>query len=64
MLISRDSGKTWRQADGVPRDVPINTIAQDPQRPDYVYVGTKQAFFMSHDGGATWKRRGGNLPVR
>jgi photosystem II stability/assembly factor-like uncharacterized protein len=62
VLISRDSGKTWRQLDGVPRDVPINTIAQDPQRPDYVYVGTKQALFMSHDGGASWKVRGGNLP--
>ena len=62
VLVSRDSGKTWRQVDGVPRDVPVNTIAQDPQRPDYVYVGTKQAFFMSHDGGATWRVRGGNLP--
>src|ERR1041385_9102213 len=61
VLVSRDSGKTWRQVD-VPREVPINTIAQDPNRPDYVYVGTKQAFVMSHDGGATWKVRGGNLP--
>jgi peptidoglycan hydrolase-like protein with peptidoglycan-binding domain len=62
ILVSRNAGKSWRQADGVPRDFPVNTIAQDPQRPDYVYVGTKQAFFMSHDGGATWNRRGGNLP--
>lgn len=61
VLVSRDSGKTWRQAD-VPREVPINVIAQDPNRPDYVYVGTKQALFMSHDGGSTWKMRGGNLP--
>ena len=62
VLISRDSGKTWRQVEGIPHDVPVNTIAQDPQRPDYVYVGTKQALFMSHDGGATWRVRGGNLP--
>jgi len=62
LIISRDNGKTWRQVDGVPRDIPINVIAQDPQRPDYVYVGTKQALFMSHDGGANWKVRGGNLP--
>ena len=34
----------------------------DPQRPNYIYVGTKQAFYMSQDGGATWSRRGGNLP--
>jgi photosystem II stability/assembly factor-like uncharacterized protein len=62
VLISRDSGKTWRKVEGVPHDVPINVIAQDPQRPDYVYVGTKQALMMSHDGGETWKVRGGNLP--
>jgi len=62
VLVSRDSGETWRQVDGVPREAPVNTIVQDPQRPNYVYVGTKQAFMMSHDGGATWQIRGGNLP--
>jgi photosystem II stability/assembly factor-like uncharacterized protein len=62
VLISRDAGKTWQQLDGVPRDVPINTVAQDPQRLDYIYVGTKQALFVSHDGGKSWKIRGGNLP--
>ena len=62
VLVSNDSGKTWRQVDGVPRDIPVNVIAQDPQRPDYVYVGTKQALFTSHDGGDTWRARGGNLP--
>jgi photosystem II stability/assembly factor-like uncharacterized protein len=62
ILISHDSGKTWRQVEGVPTDIPINTIVQDPQRPAYVYVGTKQAFFSSHDGGATWRKRGANLP--
>ncbi len=62
LLVSRDSGKTWRQVNGVPSDVPINVIAQDPSKSDRVYVGTKQAFFMSPDGGDTWSRRGGNLP--
>lgn len=61
-LVTRDGGKTWRQADGISRDFPVNTIVQDPQRADYIYVGTKQAFFMSRDGGSTWNRRGGNLP--
>ena len=62
VLVSRDSGRTWRKVEGIPNEVPVNTIVQDPQRPDYIYVGTKQALFMSHDGGATWSRRGGNLP--
>ena len=62
VLMSRDAGETWRQLDGVPHDVPINTVVQDPQRPDYIYVGTKAALLVSHDGGKSWKSRGGNLP--
>ena len=61
-LVSRDSGNTWTRATELPADVPVNTVVQDPQRPNYVYVGTKQAFFASQDGGRTWSRRGGNLP--
>jgi photosystem II stability/assembly factor-like uncharacterized protein len=62
VLISHDGGRSWRQADDIPMDVPINTIVQDPQKPDYLYAGTKRAFFLSHDGGKSWNRRGGNLP--
>jgi photosystem II stability/assembly factor-like uncharacterized protein len=62
VLISRDAGKSWQRAAGVPTEAPVNTIARDSQRPNYVYAGTKQAFYMSRDGGASWNRRGGNLP--
>jgi photosystem II stability/assembly factor-like uncharacterized protein len=62
VLISRDGGKSWQRASGVPSEAPVNTIAQDPQRPNNIYVGTKQSFYLSHDGGASWSRRGGNLP--
>ena len=62
VLVSRDGGQSWRQVDGIPTEAPVNTIVQDPQRPERVYVGSKQAFYSSHDGGASWSRRGGNLP--
>lgn len=62
VIVSRDGGQTWRQVDGIPTDAPVNTVVQDPQRPGYIYVGTKQAFYSSHDDGANWSRRGGNLP--
>ncbi|MDQ1707227.1 MAG: hypothetical protein QOJ88_438 [Pyrinomonadaceae bacterium] len=62
VLVSRDAGKSWQSVSGVPAEAPVNTIAQDPQRPSRIYVGTKQSFYMSHDGGASWTRRGGNLP--
>lgn len=61
-LVSRDGGDSWQQISGVPATSPINIIAQDPTRPSYIYVGTKQAFYLSHDGGEHWSRRGGDLP--
>jgi photosystem II stability/assembly factor-like uncharacterized protein len=62
VLVSHDGGKSWQRVTGVPADAPINTIARNPQRPNHIYVGTKQAFYMSRDDGANWNRRGGNLP--
>jgi photosystem II stability/assembly factor-like uncharacterized protein len=61
-LISHDSGKTWQRVSGIPTEAPVNTIARDPQRPNNIYIGTKQSFYLSRDGGASWSRRGGNLP--
>lgn len=62
VLVTHDGGKQWRRVSGVPSEAPINAIALDLTRPNYLYVGTKQAFFRSHDSGSTWSRRGGNLP--
>jgi photosystem II stability/assembly factor-like uncharacterized protein len=62
-LVSTDDGKTWRKTGGAPDDVPVSSIAADPKRPDYVYVGNAHAFYLSRDGGNTWMRRGGNLPL-
>jgi photosystem II stability/assembly factor-like uncharacterized protein len=62
VLVSRDNGETWQQISGVPNTSPVNVIVQDPSRSSIIYVGTKQAFYMSRDGGEQWSRRGGNLP--
>jgi photosystem II stability/assembly factor-like uncharacterized protein len=62
VLVSRDGGRSWQRVSGVPSEAPVNTIAVNSQRPNFVYVGTKQAFYMSQDGGSNWSRRGGNLP--
>jgi photosystem II stability/assembly factor-like uncharacterized protein len=62
VLMSRDGGDSWQQVSGIPATSSVNVIVQDSTRPSYIYVGTKQAFYMSQDGGATWARRGGNLP--
>ena len=62
VIVSRDGGKSWRQISDIPTEAPVNTVMQDPKRPERVYVGTKQAFYATHDGGEHWNRRGGNLP--
>jgi photosystem II stability/assembly factor-like uncharacterized protein len=62
VLVSRDNGQTWRQVPGIPTNAPITAIEQDKKRSAYIYVGTKQTLYLSHDGGERWIRRGGNLP--
>ncbi|MGB7923807.1 MAG: YCF48-related protein [Pyrinomonadaceae bacterium] len=62
VLVSRDGGATWQQVPGIPTNAPISAIEQDKQRSAYIYVGTKQTLYVSHDGGEKWMRRGGNLP--
>ena len=51
---SLDAGATWTAIDnGVP-DIPVHSIAVDPFRPGYLYLGTDLGVFMSADGGASW----------
>lgn len=63
VIVSHDNGNTWQKTAAAPDNVPVSSITSDPKRPDYIYVGTIQAFYLSRDGGKTWMRRGGNLPL-
>lgn len=62
LLISEDGGRTWTRNESVPREVPISVITGDPTRPERVFVGTLQTFYVSRDG-KRFIRRGGNLPL-
>lgn len=63
VLVSRDKGLTWNKVGGAVNNVPVSSITTDPKRPDYVYVGTIQTFYLSRDNGKTWRQRGGNLSL-
>jgi photosystem II stability/assembly factor-like uncharacterized protein len=63
VVVSRDGGKSWTRIGGAVDNIPVSSIASDPKRPDYIYVGTTQTFYLSRDDGQTWNRRGGNLPL-
>jgi photosystem II stability/assembly factor-like uncharacterized protein len=63
VIVSTDDGKTWSKVVGIPDGVPVSSIASDPKRPNYIYVGTIHSFYLSRDGGRTWTRRGNGLPL-
>ena len=63
VFVSHDEGSTWARVTATPEGIPITSIAVDPKRPDYVYVGTTQALYISRDGGQSWKMRGNGLPL-
>ena len=63
VLVSHDNGQTWAKTGGAVDNVPVSSIASDPTRPDHVYVGTVQTFYLTRDGGRTWSRRGGSLTL-
>ena len=63
VIVSRDDGKSWTKIDATPAGVPISSIAGDPKRPNYMYIGSINSFYLSRDGGRTWSRRGGGLPL-
>lgn len=63
VLVSTDDGKTWQKTGEFPANIPVVSLAGDPKRPNYVYAGTTQTLYLSRDGGRTWIRRGGHLPL-
>jgi phage pi2 protein 07 len=63
VIVSRDDGKTWERVNVVPENTPVSSIMSDPKRPNYMYVGSIQTFYVSRDGGRTWGRRGAGLPL-
>jgi len=59
-----DFGETWRKiVAGIPEDDFTRVVREDPTRPGFLYAGTETGIYRSSDGGAAWRRLGGNLPV-
>jgi photosystem II stability/assembly factor-like uncharacterized protein len=59
-----DYGKTWRSlAAGMPRDVYLHAVREDPKKKGLLFVGTETGVSYSPDDGATWKELRLNLPT-
>lgn len=68
LLLSDNAGETWQLVPGSSGDgdldsVPepflyadVHSVAVHPSSPDLVYAPTGDGFYISSDGGATWKK--------
>ncbi len=63
LFASDDHGASWRSiASGLPAE-PINVIAEDPENPNVLYVGTDTGVYASLDRGTSWHALCANLPT-
>jgi len=61
---TRDFGKTWQAlAEGLPADLPLWVVREDPADPDYLYLGTDRGLWFSSDAGQHWRELRLNLPA-
>ncbi len=61
-----DSGQTWKRLDGgLPRDVYLHAVREDPTERGLLYLGTERGVIFSRDDGdsATWQPLKLNLPT-
>jgi photosystem II stability/assembly factor-like uncharacterized protein len=59
-----DAGRTWKRLDGgLPRDVYLHSVREDPTAEGTLYLGTERGVVFSTDDGATWRTLKLNLPT-
>jgi photosystem II stability/assembly factor-like uncharacterized protein len=59
-----DLGRTWKRLDGgLPRDVYLHSVKEDPAKKGVLYLGTERGVAFSRDDGATWHALRLNLPT-
>ena len=59
-----DFGKTWTKiVTGLPENVYVHAVREDPKRKGLLYAGTETGIFVSFNDGANWQPLQLNLPV-
>jgi photosystem II stability/assembly factor-like uncharacterized protein len=59
-----DYGKTWTNiSSGIPNGAYTRVVREDDVKKDLLYAGTETGFYISYNGGKTWKQQQLNLPV-
>ncbi len=64
---TNDGGRSWELLtdgrNGLPADVPVRTVREDPERRGLLYAGTEFGVYASFDDGRTWQSLQLNLPI-
>lgn len=61
---TRDWGATWESlAGGLPQDVHLFAVREDPEREGLLFLGHERGVSMSRDGGRSWEALRLNLPT-
>ena len=66
LFRSSDFGVTWTSiAAGLPANIVIHVIREDPRNARVLYLGAEQGLFVSTDAGATWRELRGlpRMPI-
>ena len=64
VVRTSDMGETWTlRVDGLDGAGSVNVIAEHPDNPDVLFLGTEHALWTSTNAGAEWRRLGANLPT-
>ncbi|MBI3645642.1 MAG: glycosyl hydrolase, partial [Acidobacteriales bacterium] len=59
-----DYGKTWsRLVTGIPDNVFVRAVREDPKKKGLLYAGTERGVFVSFDDGGHWRAMQLNLPI-
>jgi photosystem II stability/assembly factor-like uncharacterized protein len=61
---TNDYGATWtRITAGIPDNVFVRAVREDPKRRGLLYAGTETGVYVSYDDGGSWQALKGNLPT-
>ena len=61
---TKDYGQTWsRITTGIPDNVFVRAVREDPKKKGVLYAGTERGVFVSFDDGAHWRSMQLNLPI-
>jgi photosystem II stability/assembly factor-like uncharacterized protein len=64
LFKTSDYGRTWTRLDGgLPQDVYLHAVREDPAKRGMLYLGTERGVMYSIDDGKTWRALKLNLPT-